>query len=59
MPPDDVNADGQIDTQDVLAIYLFMQNATGTEDLPVEDVNNDGIVDTQDVLAIYNFMQEN
>ena len=56
---EDVNRDGVVDTQDVLAIYLFMQNATGTEDLPVEDVNNDGIVDTQDVLAIYNFMQEN
>lgn len=56
---EDVNRDGVVDTQDVLAIYLYMQNATGTEEFPVEDVNNDGIVDTQDVLAIYNYMQEN
>ena len=56
---EDVNHDGIVDTQDVLAIYLFMQNATGEETNPVEDVNGDGVVDTQDVLTIYTYMQEN
>ena len=56
---EDVNRDGIIDTQDVLAIYQFMQNSTGTEESPVEDVNGDGVVDTQDVLTIYTYMQEN
>jgi len=56
---EDVNRDGIIDTQDVLAIYQFMQNATGTEEDPAEDVNGDGVVDTQDVLTIYTYMQEN
>lgn len=56
---EDVNHDGIVDTQDVLAIYLFMQQATGNEEYPAEDVNNDGVVDTQDVLTIYNYMQEN
>ena len=50
----DVNGDGIIDTQDVLAVYQYIQNGS----LPIEgtgscDVNGDGIVDTQDVLAIY------
>ena len=56
---EDVNRDGIIDTQDVLAIYQFMQNSTGEEDRPLEDVNGDGVVDTQDVLTIYTYMQEN
>ena len=50
----DVNGDGIIDTQDVLAVYQYIQNGS----LPIEgtgscDVNGDGIIDTQDVLAIY------
>ena len=50
----DVNGDGIIDTQDVLAVYQYIQNGS----LPIDgtgscDVNGDGIVDTQDVLAIY------
>ena len=50
----DVNGDGIIDTQDVLAVYQYIQNGS----LPVDgtgscDVNGDGIIDTQDVLAIY------
>ena len=50
----DVNGDGIIDTQDVLAVYQYTQNGS----LPVDgtgscDVNGDGIIDTQDVLAIY------
>ncbi|MBO4451914.1 MAG: C10 family peptidase [Bacteroidaceae bacterium] len=56
---EDVNRDGEVDTQDVLTIYQFMQNSTGTEENPVEDVNGDGEVDTQDVLTIYTYMQEN
>jgi hypothetical protein len=59
---EDVNRDGIVDTQDVLAIYQFMQNGS----LPMEgdsesvcDVNGDGVVDTQDVLLIYSYMQEN
>ena len=55
--PTDVNQDGNVDTQDVLAVYEFMQ--TGDENTPIgtEDVNQDGNVDTQDVLAIYEYMQ--
>lgn len=55
----DVNGDGIIDTQDVLAVYQYIQNGS----LPIDgtgscDVNGDGIVDTQDVLAIYDYMQK-
>ena len=58
---EDVNDDGIVDTQDVLCIYLYIQDGT----LPIEgedrgrlDVNLDGIVDTQDVLKIYEYMQK-
>ena len=52
---EDVNHDGTIDTQDVLAIYDQMQTTAnpGT----IADVNHDGTVDTQDVLAVYAKMQ--
>lgn len=54
---EDVNHDGSVDTQDVLAIYEFMQSYDGTTPIGVEDVNHDGNVDTQDVLTIYEYMQ--
>ena len=58
VPPEDVNCDGTVDTQDVLCIYQFIQDGS----LPTEgegegpDVNQDGIVDTQDVLKIYEYI---
>lgn len=58
--PLDVNHDGNVDTQDVLSIYTFMQSAPAT--IPAsqpEDVNHDGSVDTQDVLGIYEYMEQN
>lgn len=57
--PADVNHDGTVDTQDVLAIYQWMQTAgspTAAEGT-TEDVNRDGTVDTQDVLVVYDQMQ--
>lgn len=53
----DVNGDGTVDTQDVLAIYEYMQSAEGDKSL--YDVNKDGIVDTQDVLKVYETIQAN
>lgn len=53
---EDVNGDGSVDTQDVLKIYEFMQNASSPEGA-AEDVNGDGSVDTQDVLKIYDYIQ--
>ena len=55
--PTDVNRDGTTDTQDVLAVYSFMQESGGEP--ATEDVNRDGMVDTQDVLSIYQYMQDN
>lgn len=49
---EDVNGDGYIDTQDVLAIYEYMQAPTSDNTKPF-DVNGDGKVDTQDVLRVY------
>lgn len=49
----DVNKDGLVDTQDVLAVYVGMESGE-TDGL---DVNEDGNVDTQDVLNIYDYMQ--
>lgn len=52
---EDVNNDGVVDTQDVLAVYEYMH-------LPLEetgegfDVNADGTVDTQDILCIYQYI---
>ena len=57
--PTDVNQDGSVDTQDVLAVYEFMQTSDETTTIGTEDVNHDGGVDTQDVLAIYEYMQNN
>ncbi len=57
--PEDVNGDGLIDTQDVLSIYAFMQNASEVTSATTEDVNGDGLVDTQDVLAVYGCMSSN
>lgn len=54
---EDVNIDGNVDTQDVLNIYQFMQYAIGTETNPSEDVNQDNSVDTQDVLSVYDYIQ--
>jgi len=56
---EDVNQDGSVDTQDVLAIYEFMQNYTDGATIGNEDVNQDGTVDTQDVLQVYEHMQNN
>jgi len=59
VPPEDVNCDGTVDTQDVLCIYQFIQDGslpTEGETEEVCDVNQDGIVDTQDVLKIYEYI---
>ena len=53
----DVNGDGSTDTQDVLAVYQFMQGASGSSEIGAEDVTGDGIVDTQDALSVYGYMQ--
>ena len=54
----DVNGDGNADTQDVLQIYDYMQNSDSTTS-PAEDVNGDGQVDTQDVLDVYDYIRIN
>ncbi len=54
---EDVNADGVVDTQDVLKIYEYIQNAGDAAD--AYDVNGDGVVDTQDVLKVYEYIQQN
>ena len=58
---EDVNLDGIVDTQDVLAVYQHIQDGS----LPIQgesegvfDVNGDGIVDTQDVLRIYEYINQ-
>lgn len=55
--PEDVNGDGTIDTQDVLAVYDFMSTYQVGDSIEGYDVNGDGTVDTQDVLTIYGIMQ--
>ena len=47
--PSDFNADGSVNTQDVLA-FLNAWN----DDVPEADFNSDGVVNTQDVLAFLN-----
>lgn len=54
---EDVNGDGSVDTQDVLAVYEFMQSYEEGKAVDGYDVNGDGGVDTQDVLTIYEVMQ--
>ena len=54
---EDVNLDGIVDTQDVLAIYQYIQN-TSLEGGGKPDVNLDGIVDTQDILRIYEYINQ-
>ena len=55
-PVQDVTGDGVVDTQDALAIYQFMLEATEGASIEKYDVTKDGVVDTQDVLEIYNYM---
>lgn len=50
---EDVNFDGMVDTQDVLAIYEYMRTQKRKSPTIIYDVNNDGKVDSQDVLTIY------
>ncbi len=52
-PVEDVNRDGKVDTQDVLAIYEGMRTG-GADGL---DVNGDGNVDTQDILCVYDYIR--
>ena len=47
---EDVNGDGIVDTQDVLAVYGVIQASTFDYRA---DVNGDKVIDTQDVLMIY------
>ena len=54
----DANHDGSVDTQDVLAIYEYMQSADPSDVNSLYDINSDGHVDTQDVLLIYEHMQQ-
>ncbi len=54
--PVDTNADGAVDTQDVLAVYEFMNRHGDGADISAFDVNGDGVVDTQDVLTIYQYI---
>ena len=56
---EDVNQDGNVDTQDVLKIYEFMKAGGEPDDDTREDVNSDEAVDTQDVLKVYEYMKEN
>lgn len=56
---EDVNGDGNVDTQDVLMIYEYIQNSDGQDSTSPADVNGDGNVDTQDVLKIYEYIQAN
>ena len=52
----DVNGDGTVDTQDVLAIYDFIVQGKAVGASTPEDVNRDGLVDTQDVLCVYDYI---
>lgn len=54
---EDVNGDGLVDTQDVLAVYEFIQAYEPGTPVDGYDVNLDGTVDTQDVLTIYEYIQ--
>lgn len=53
----DVNGDGSTDTQDVLNVYDYMQEAAEMKPGQPHDVNADASIDTQDVLRIYEAMQ--
>ncbi|MBQ8676340.1 MAG: Ig-like domain-containing protein [Bacteroidaceae bacterium] len=53
---EDVNADGTVDTQDVLHIYTTIQNADSSDNSG--DINADGTTDTQDVLKVYEYIQQ-
>ena len=56
---EDVNLDGIVDTQDVLAVYEYMRTASQTPNVSVQaDINQDGVVDTQDVLKIYEYINQ-
>ena len=52
----DVNGDGTVDTQDVLAIYDYIQTQEIQKLHVKEDVNRDRTVDSQDVLRVYDYM---
>ena len=55
---EDINGDGVVDSQDVLAIYNCMQSADDSSVSSIYDVNADGVVDSQDVLQIYEYIKQ-
>ena len=52
-PFEDVNADTNVNTADVVSVYNYITNGTGVASYHA-DVNLDGNVNTADVVAIYN-----
>ena len=52
--PADVNGDGKTNTADVVAVYSFIENGSGSGfTREAADVNRDSSVNTADVVAIY------
>ena len=54
-PPGDLNKSGEVDMQDVLAIYAHFRGITPLTGpaLDAAHMNNDGKIDLQDVLLAY------
>ncbi len=54
----DADANGTVDTQDVLSVYNCISTSDAYSPFMPEDMNTDGVVDTQDALGIYDYIQQ-
>ena len=54
--PNDVNADGTIDVNDIIAITNFIAGKTGNLTIEKADVNGDNKVDIADVIMLVNIL---
>ena len=55
----DVNLDGNVDSGDIMAIYLAMAGNADAELKVRADVNRDNSIDSGDVMAVYSIMAGN
>ena len=52
----DINADGQVNTADIVAVYGYIINGGGDKPRDTFDVNSDGQVNSADIVAIYSYI---
>lgn len=56
--PSDVNMDGEVDSNDVVAVVNIIAGMTGDDSVEDADINGDGKTDIADIIALINLLLE-